>query len=109
MARSSIAERVMMPPNDMPNHRNRGPVCIADLVRGAADGHPDRVAVLAPDQRALTYQGLVTLVESLAAQLDGMGIRANDRVAVVLENGPEMAVAFLAIASCATCAPLNPA
>ena len=33
----------------------------------------------------------------------------NDRVALVLPNGPEMAVAFLAVAAGATCAPLNPA
>ena len=32
-----------------------------------------------------------------------------DRVALVLPNGPEMAVAFLAVSACATCAPLNPA
>lgn len=37
-----------------------------------------------------------------------MGVGRNDRVAVVLPNSPEMAVAFLGIASCATCAPLNP-
>jgi acyl-CoA synthetase (AMP-forming)/AMP-acid ligase II len=38
-----------------------------------------------------------------------MGIGRGDRVAVVLPNGPEMAVAFLAVAAAATCAPLNPA
>src|SRR5207302_9186096 len=37
------------------------------------------------------------------------GIGPGDRVALVLENGPEMAAAFLAIASGATAAPLNPA
>jgi acyl-CoA synthetase (AMP-forming)/AMP-acid ligase II len=41
--------------------------------------------------------------------LNQMGIGRNDRVAIVLPNGPEMAVAFLAAASCATSAPLNPA
>ena len=38
-----------------------------------------------------------------------MGIGRHDRVAVVLPNGPEMAVAFLTVAASATCAPLNPA
>ena len=33
----------------------------------------------------------------------------NERVAIVLPNGPEMAVSFLAIASGCTAAPLNPA
>jgi oxalate---CoA ligase len=36
------------------------------------------------------------------------GIGHNDRVAIVLDNGPEMATAFLSIASAATAAPLNP-
>jgi len=37
-----------------------------------------------------------------------MGIGRNDRVVIALENGPEMAVAFIAMASCVTCVPLNP-
>jgi acyl-CoA synthetase (AMP-forming)/AMP-acid ligase II/thioesterase domain-containing protein len=36
-----------------------------------------------------------------------MGIGRNDRVAVVLPNGPEMAVTFLSVASGSTCAPIN--
>ena len=38
-----------------------------------------------------------------------MGIGRNDRVAMVLPNGPEMAASFIAIACGATTAPLNPA
>jgi acyl-CoA synthetase (AMP-forming)/AMP-acid ligase II/acyl carrier protein len=38
-----------------------------------------------------------------------MGVGRNDRVAIVLPNGPEMAVAFLAVTAGATSAPLNPA
>lgn len=40
--------------------------------------------------------------------LNAVGIGRDDRVAVVLPNGPEMATATLAIAATATCAPLNP-
>jgi acyl-CoA synthetase (AMP-forming)/AMP-acid ligase II/acyl carrier protein len=47
-------------------------------------------------------------IQALVAQLNALGISRNDRVAVVIPNGAEMAVAFCAIASCATCAPLNP-
>ncbi len=42
------------------------------------------------------------------ADLNRLGIGRNDRVAIVLPNGPELAVAFLSIAGAATCAPLNP-
>ena len=37
------------------------------------------------------------------------GIGRNDRVAILLPNGPELAVAFVAVLSYCTCAPLNPA
>ena len=40
--------------------------------------------------------------------LNERGIGANDRVAIVLDNGPEMATAFLGIGAGATAAPLNP-
>ncbi|HEY9704138.1 MAG TPA: acyl--CoA ligase, partial [Allocoleopsis sp.] len=41
--------------------------------------------------------------------LRAKGINRQDRVAVVLPNGIEMAVMFLAVTSVAICAPLNPA
>ena len=37
-----------------------------------------------------------------------MGIARRDRVAVVLPNGPDMAVAFLAATVWAVCVPINP-
>jgi len=41
--------------------------------------------------------------------LTSIGVTPSVRVALVLPNGPEMAVAFLGVAACASCAPLNPA
>ena len=46
--------------------------------------------------------------QTVVAALNAQGIGANDRVAIVLDNGPEMAAAFLGIGSAATAAPLNP-
>jgi acyl-CoA synthetase (AMP-forming)/AMP-acid ligase II len=66
-------------------------------------------ALRAPATTALSYQALRQLVADTAAALNRHGIGRNDRVAIVLDNGPCMAAAFLAIASCATAAPLNPA
>ena len=48
-------------------------------------------------------------VDRVVAHLSELGIGRDDRVAVVLDNGPELATAFLAVASAAACAPLNPA
>jgi acyl-CoA synthetase (AMP-forming)/AMP-acid ligase II len=58
---------------------------------------------------SLTYGGLREHVERTVASLNRLGIGRNDRVAIVLPNGTEMASAFVAIAAGATSAPLNPA
>ncbi|MGA2637826.1 acyl--CoA ligase [Methylocella sp.] len=73
-----------------------------------ASGRADDVAIAAPNAAPLTYAGLRALVAETIASLNQLGIARNDRVAIVLPNGPEMATAFIAIASGATSAPLNP-
>jgi acyl-CoA synthetase (AMP-forming)/AMP-acid ligase II len=73
-----------------------------------ASGCGDAVAITAPDAAPLTYDGLRTLIIRTIASLNESGIGRDDRVAIVLPNGPEMAAAFIAIASGATSAPLNP-
>jgi acyl-CoA synthetase (AMP-forming)/AMP-acid ligase II len=72
-------------------------------------GAASDIAIVAPDRPPLTYEGLRAHVGETAAQLNALGVGSNDRVAIVLPNGPEMASAFLSIASAATTAPLNPA
>jgi acyl-CoA synthetase (AMP-forming)/AMP-acid ligase II len=66
-------------------------------------------ALRAPDRGPLSYGELRTLVSTTLGRLNELGIGRGDRVAIVLPNGPEMAAAFVAIASAATAAPLNPA
>jgi acyl-CoA synthetase (AMP-forming)/AMP-acid ligase II/thioesterase domain-containing protein len=56
----------------------------------------------------LTYGDLNSQIEKTVKTLNELGLGRNDRVAMVLPNGPELAVAFLAVISGATCAPLNP-
>ncbi len=73
-----------------------------------AAGDPKAPAILAPGQTAVAFAGLHDTVLRLAGQLRSLGISKADRVAIVLPNGPEMAITFLATASCATAAPLNP-
>ena len=72
-------------------------------------GGGDATAFSAPDRPDLTYDGLRGHVERTVAALNERGVGRNDRVAIVLPNGPEMASAFVAIAAGATTAPLNPA
>jgi oxalate---CoA ligase len=74
-----------------------------------AAGRDEAVAVAASGAPPLGWAGLRALVGQTIASLEGFGIGRNDRVAIVLPNGPEMATAFLGVASGATSAPLNPA
>jgi acyl-CoA synthetase (AMP-forming)/AMP-acid ligase II/acyl carrier protein len=57
----------------------------------------------------LSYGGLLRQVEDTVRALNDLGVGRNDRVAIALPNGPEMAAAFLGVAAGATAAPLNPA
>jgi acyl-CoA synthetase (AMP-forming)/AMP-acid ligase II len=74
------------------------------LTRGEADAP----AIGAPERPPLTYAGLRDLTARTVAALNSMGLGRGDRVAIVLPNGPEMASAFVTIASGAATAPLNP-
>jgi acyl-CoA synthetase (AMP-forming)/AMP-acid ligase II len=73
------------------------------LGRGA--GHARAIA--APGRAPLTYDALRTLVDTNVAWLNMRGVGRNDRVAMVLSNGPHAATAFLSIAAASTAAPLN--
>src|ERR1700678_2659487 len=73
-----------------------------------AAGRDEAVAIAASGSASLTYAELRKLVGETIASLNGFGIGRGDRVAIVLPNGPEMATAFLAVASAATSTPLNP-
>ena len=79
---------------------------VLDLLKAVQS--PAAVALSAPDRPNLTYRGLLDLIERSVASLNDLGVGRNDRVAIVLANGPEMAAAFIAFAAAATTAPLNP-
>ena len=79
---------------------------ITELLKTGADDAP---AIGAPGRPAMTYAGLRALADATVARLNELGIGRNDRVAIVLPNGPEMASAFVTIGAGATTAPLNPA
>ncbi len=78
------------------------------LLKERAEEAPDAPAIMAPGRTPLNYSGLLAQVKHTIQTLNGLGLGRNDRVAVVVPNGPEMAVAFVSVAAAATCAPLNP-
>ena len=71
-------------------------------------GESEAVAVEALDRQPLKYGILRRHVDATILALNNLGVGRNDPVAIVLPNGPEMAMAFVAISAGATTAPLNP-
>jgi acyl-CoA synthetase (AMP-forming)/AMP-acid ligase II len=83
-------------------------ITLADLFSQAESARP---AVILPDSGpAITYQSLSEQVESTATALRQSGLQPGDAVAIVLPNGLEYLVAFLAVTRARLiAAPLNPA
>ncbi len=67
----------------------------------------DAIAMTSPSGVPFTYGGLHQLIQRTTETLNGLGIGRGDRVGIVLPNCPEMACAFVAVASACTAAPLN--
>ena len=78
---------------------------IAEIVAAHRGAH----AIGAPGRPWLDGAALADLAQTVRTELREAGIGRNDRVAIVLPNGPEMATCFLAVASGCAAAPLNPA
>lgn len=59
--------------------------------------------------RHLSYRELADSVERMAAYLHGLGVRAGDRVAVLMQNSPQLVIAHYAILRAnAVVVPVNP-
>ncbi|MES2176300.1 MAG: acyl--CoA ligase [Gemmatimonadota bacterium] len=84
---------------------SHSPQTITDLLKAGADDAP---ALSTPGGTPLSYNALRQLVADTGKALNEKAIGAGDRVAIVLDNGPEMAAAFLCVGAAATAAPLNP-
>jgi acyl-CoA synthetase (AMP-forming)/AMP-acid ligase II len=81
---------------------------LEDSLLGALPSNP---ALIEPDEGlVMTYEQLHGLVELVARQLVTVGVRPCTRVVIRARNGPEVIVAFLAIAKAGAVAiPVNPA
>src|SRR5262245_53003975 len=71
-------------------------------------GDDESLALSAPGGASLSYRQLRKLVTHTVAALNEQVIGRNDRVGIVLDNGPHMATVFMGVAAGATAAPLNP-
>jgi acyl-CoA synthetase (AMP-forming)/AMP-acid ligase II len=84
-------------------------LCLPHLLEHQSKRIPGARAILAPARAPLTYARLYQHIDETGRRLRAMGIGRQDRIAVVLPNGPEMAVAILAVTASAICAPMNQA
>ena len=81
---------------------------IYEKLRDTAGKNPNAISICAPSRAPLSYHQLIDLIDQSIEQFNSYGVNRDDRVAIVSPNGPEMATVFLATASAAICAPLNP-
>ena len=88
--------------------RIRNETALNNLVARPGAERKDSPAILAPTRRPLSYGRLASVIGENREKLRDAGLGANDRVALVLPNGPEMAVALLAAMTAGGAAPLNP-
>ncbi len=85
------------------------PSSVRDLIEATTIKSPDAVAICAPGRPPLSYRRLLEHLHAVHHGLRRLGVGRQDRVALVVPHDPESAVAFMAVAASATCAPLNPA
>jgi acyl-CoA synthetase (AMP-forming)/AMP-acid ligase II/acyl carrier protein len=82
---------------------------IYSIIGAWAENTPDAIALVSPDHVSITYRKLLSQTNSIVTSLSEIGVRRNHRVAMLLPNGIEATVAFIAVSCCAIGVPLNPA
>jgi oxalate---CoA ligase len=94
----------------MPFHRSLFLATPVQTLRALLAAHPPaQTALTAPGRDALSHGDLLAQIDQTLSWLNGFGVGRGDRVAIVLDNGPDMAACFLACACGVASAPLNPA
>jgi oxalate---CoA ligase len=78
------------------------------LIADQADVNPAAVALLAPGRPSLTYARLCAEIEERAQILRAIGLGKEHRTALLLPNGPEGALGFLATSTVSLCTPIIP-
>jgi len=83
-------------PTDVPRSLTYPDIPVQELLRRTAMQHRDRPAVTFYG-KTLTYHDLDAAVDRFAAGLRTIGVRAGDRVSLLLPNTPHFIVAFFAV------------
>jgi long-chain acyl-CoA synthetase len=84
------------------------PMNLFDILWHQVVARPHKEALVFEHER-LTYSNLMSRVCAISAQLRGMGVKRNDRVAILFPNHPDYVASFFAATSLgATVVPINP-
>jgi acyl-CoA synthetase (AMP-forming)/AMP-acid ligase II/acyl carrier protein len=81
---------------------------IYQFLREWAKATPEAIAFASPGHEPITYRQLLDQLDSTIESLREIGIGRNDRIAIVLPNGIEMAALFLGVSCAAISVPFNP-
>ncbi len=81
--------------------------CLREWLDEVSVQYSDRPALAGIHGSVVTYAKLRSRINQLSAQLNNLGVGAQQTVAVVLPDGPEALITILAVAQTATVFPLN--
>ncbi len=84
--------------NEVPKELDIPPLILPDLLKNAAERHPNQTATVFLGAR-LNYSRLKQQVDKFAAALHGLGIARGDRVAIMMPNCPQAIIAYYATLS----------
>ena len=99
----------MMVKSEIKASRKSDHLSVFSIIEAHAKRIPDAIAIYTPGEMPICYSHFFEHLKNTIDIPKKEGIGRNDRIAIVLPNGSQMATVFLTIASCATAAPLNPA
>jgi oxalate---CoA ligase len=101
----------LMPANTMtlsPCSTSSGQSTIGERIRLCAETQPDHAAVESPSFASLSYHELQVLVDDVRVALRLAGLSRSARIAIAMPNGPQAALAIVAVTCSAVSIPLNP-
>ena len=81
---------------------------IGARIRRRAELQPNHAAVVAAGSTPLSYRELQSLISEVRTALRLAGFSSSARIAVAMRNGPQAALAIVAVACSAVSIPLNP-
>ena len=81
---------------------------VGELIRYRAQAQTDRPAIKCSDFALLSYGELQRVIDEVRSSLRKAGLGRNAQIAVAMPNGPQAALAIVAIACSAVSIPLNP-